>query len=167
MVREWKGWEEERGHLLWPRQGINKQAARLSAQPVNKQGGWQISLISMDQSQISRWLDRCDVETTHRWCWCDLVANLSDGIHMITFFPLNNSSLTPILLNFKCMWAMAFTFNVIAPTYWISLLKSEDRQQANEVIKLSIDYSLKGGFYLFTLYKCNIRFHSSLMPGSR
>lgn len=41
---------------------------------------------------------------------------------------------------------MAFTFNVIAPTYWISLPKSEDRQQANEVIKLSIDYSLKGGF---------------------
>lgn len=39
LVKEWKGREEQRGHLLWPRQGINKQTGCQAISTRSEQTG--------------------------------------------------------------------------------------------------------------------------------
>lgn len=60
-----RGREEEWGHLLWPRQGINKQTGCQTISTPTEQTG---RLTNLDHiyGQASHCLDRCNVETTHR-----------------------------------------------------------------------------------------------------
>lgn len=85
LEREREGREEERGHLLWPRQGINKQTGCQAISTHSEQTGRLTNLPHIygtkpGITQVRK--VRCWNNT--RRCWCDFGANPWNLIYMIT-----------------------------------------------------------------------------------
>lgn len=103
-----RGREEEWGHLLWPRQGINKQTGCQTISTPTEQTGRLTNLDHIYGREPGITLLR-QVQ-----CWNYTQAaswqNLSNRIQTTTFLPFNHLSLVPILLNFNSKLTSAFTF---------------------------------------------------------
>lgn len=135
LVREWKGREEVWGHLLWPRQRINKQTGCQAIRTHSEQTGRLTYLPHIygtdsrsTQGRQGRWRNNTWVLSMRKIC-------------PITFMSLH-------------YW----------PKWMTSCLKVEDRYHTSEVIKPAENRSLfYREPYALTSYKRSIRYHSSLM----
>lgn len=103
-----RGREEEWGHLLWPRQGINKQIGCQTISTPTEQTGRLTNLDHIYGREPGITLLR-QVQ-----CWNYTQAaswqNLSNRIQTTTLLPFNHLTLVPILLNFNRKLSSAFTF---------------------------------------------------------
>lgn len=102
-----RGREKKSGHLLWPRQGINKQTCCQAISTPTEQTG---RLTNLDQIY---WREPDFTLLRQVQCWTYTRAtpwkNSSNHICTTTFFPFNHLSFEPTLLNLNCKLTSVFT----------------------------------------------------------